>query len=88
MRGTLERGQDPKGPELYCDCDELGSFPVAVASNQELEFLRTLVGRPVKFTPKTFGVKTNAQGRPQAVVFATNVEPVYTIRPTINGHVN
>ena len=88
MQGTLERGTDPKGPELLVDCDELGIFPVAIASEQELKYLRTVVGRPVKFTPKTFGVRTNAKGKTEAIVFATNVEPASYFRPTISGMVN
>jgi hypothetical protein len=73
MTGTLERGVDPKGPELYVDADH-GAFPVAVASNTELELLRTWVGQRVTFKPKTFGTRTNeTTGKVEAIVFATDI---------------
>lgn len=84
--GILERGIDPKGPELFVsDLDGL-TYPVAAQSPQELPLLRTWIGRTVKFTPKILGTRTNAStGKLEAIVFATNIETVGTMRPTING---
>ena len=72
MTGTLIRGTDPKGPELYVDT-ELATYPVVVTNPQELELLRLWVGRRVKLTPKVMGTRTSSEGRIEAIVFATNV---------------
>jgi hypothetical protein len=73
MRGYLEKGTDPTGPELYVDCDTV-QFPVAIRIPWELEHLRTQVGKQVTFKPKMLGTQRNAAtGKMEAIVFATDV---------------
>lgn len=73
MLGTLMRGVELTGPELFVDTEN-GLFPVAVTTLEELTFLRTWIGNIVKFTPKVCGTRTNLRTRKiEAVVFATNV---------------
>jgi len=87
--GTLELGQDPKGPALYVDCETI-TFPVAVKNAAQFDYLLTLVGRLVTFKPKLMGTHTNATGKPEAILFATEVSTYSTpqMQPTINGRVN
>jgi hypothetical protein len=86
--GTLERGLDSTGPELYVNTEDGGSYPVAVENPREVIYLRTLVGRTVKFTPKLIGTRTNpATQKIEAVLYATDLELYSTFGPTINGHV-
>jgi hypothetical protein len=87
-KGTLERGLDAIGPELYVNTDDGISYPVAVENPNEVVYLRTLVGRTVKFTPTFVGTRTNPETKKmEAVLFATNIELYSTFGPTINGQV-
>lgn len=77
MTGILVSGVDPKGPALYVETDR-GTFPVAITTPAEMEFLNTWVGKRVQCTPKVFGTRTNPDTHKiECILFATDVRGDY-----------